>query len=119
MSHEVFEIIRNMDLSDIEVQMALQCAPFISGLKVSNLFIVHDEHLDYLIPLLNEMNITWKILSWQSGRLRVWPESYYLQFVSIIKIPNMCKTLMNGQNRKISNRQILEVNSRKYSRLVQ
>ena len=62
MSHEVFEIIRNMDLSDIEVQMALQCAPFISGLKVSNLFIVHDEHLDYLIPLLNEMNITWKIL---------------------------------------------------------
>ena len=62
MSHEVFEIIRNMDLSDIEVQMALQCAPFISGLKVSNLFIVHDEHLDYLISLLNEMNITWKIL---------------------------------------------------------
>ena len=27
-----------------------------------------------------------------------------LQFVSIIKIPNMCKRLMNGQNSKTSNR---------------
>lgn len=31
-------------------------------------------------------------------------EFYCLQFVSIIKIPNMCKRLMNGQNSKTSNR---------------
>ena len=29
---------------------------------------------------------------------------YCLPFVSIIKIPNMCMSLMNGQNSKISNR---------------
>ena len=45
-------------------------------------------------------NITWRILNSQNGRLRALLEFYCLQFVSIIKIPNMCKRLMNGQNSK-------------------
>ena len=49
-------------------------------------------------------NITWRILNSQNGRLRALQELYCLQFVSIIKIPNMCKRLMNGQNSKTSNR---------------
>lgn len=49
-------------------------------------------------------NITWRILNSQNGRLRALLEFYCLQFVSIIKIPNMCKSLMNGQNSKTSNR---------------
>ena len=47
-------------------------------------------------------NITWRILNSQNGRLRALLEFYCLQFVSIIKIPNMCKRLMNGQIRKTS-----------------
>lgn len=47
-------------------------------------------------------NITWRILNSQNGRLRALLEFYCLQFVSIIKIPNMCKRLMNGQNSKTS-----------------
>lgn len=47
-------------------------------------------------------NITWRILNSQNGRLRALLEFYYLQFVSIIKIPNMCKRLMNGQISKTS-----------------
>ena len=49
-------------------------------------------------------NITWGILNCQNARLRALPEFYCLPFVSIIKIPNMCMSLMNGQNSKISNR---------------
>ena len=47
-------------------------------------------------------NITCRILNSQNGRLRALLEFYCLLFVSIIKIPNMCKRLMNGQISKTS-----------------
>ena len=53
---------------------------------------------------LNTAGITWRILNCQNGRLKALLEFYCLQFVSIIKIPNMCKRLMTGQNSKTSNR---------------
>ena len=43
MSQEVFELVQGMDLKSIETQIALQCAPLISGLKVSNLLIISSE----------------------------------------------------------------------------
>ena len=43
MSQEVFELVQGMDLKAIETQIALQCAPLISGLKVSNLLIISAE----------------------------------------------------------------------------
>lgn len=43
MSQEVFELVQGMDLKSIETQIALQCAPLISGLKVSNLLIISCE----------------------------------------------------------------------------
>lgn len=43
MSQEVFELVQGMDLKSIETQIAFQCAPLISGLKVSNLLIISAE----------------------------------------------------------------------------
>ena len=45
MCNEVFQIVQTMDLSQVETKMALQCAPVITGIKISNLLIVssHDE----------------------------------------------------------------------------
>ncbi len=43
MCKEVFEIVKGMDRRNIEMQLCLQCAPTISGLKTSNLFIVPRE----------------------------------------------------------------------------
>ena len=40
MSQEIFELVKGMDFKKIETQLALQCAPLIMGLKVSNLFII-------------------------------------------------------------------------------
>ena len=40
MSREIFEIVQGMDLKNIETQLALQCAPLITGLKISNMLIV-------------------------------------------------------------------------------
>ena len=43
MSREIFEIVQGMDLKNIETQLALQCAPLITGLKISNMLIVSNE----------------------------------------------------------------------------
>lgn len=48
MSQEIFEIVKQMNLDNLEVQIALQCAPLISGLRFSNLFNVNNEQADYL-----------------------------------------------------------------------
>ncbi len=40
MSQEILEIMRGMDIRSIETQLALQCAPLITGLKISNLLII-------------------------------------------------------------------------------
>ena len=42
MCQEVFEIVQNMDKSHIETRIALQCAPLITGIKISNLLIVNE-----------------------------------------------------------------------------
>ena len=43
MSREIFEIVQGMDLKNIETQLALQCAPLITGLKISNMLIVSNK----------------------------------------------------------------------------
>lgn len=40
MSQDVFEMIKNMDSNSFEMQFVLQCSPFITGLKISNLFAI-------------------------------------------------------------------------------
>lgn len=47
MSQEILEIVKQLDFRNIEIQLALQCAPLITGIKVSNLLIISscDEEL--------------------------------------------------------------------------
>ncbi len=57
MSQDVFELVKQLDTTEVETQMALQCAPFIMGLRVSNLFVVHNEKLHELHSMLQESGI--------------------------------------------------------------
>lgn len=43
MCQEVFRIVQEMDKKHIETKLALQCAPLITGIKMSNLLIVSTE----------------------------------------------------------------------------
>lgn len=43
MSQETWEILCGMKADDVELQLALQCAPLITGLKVSNLLTISPE----------------------------------------------------------------------------
>lgn len=58
MSKEVFEILQQMDLHKIENQLALQCAPLIAGLKVSNLLIVPIHLEETVIRILKGTGIS-------------------------------------------------------------
>lgn len=40
MSSEMIEIVRMMDKEELNTQLALQCAPLLAGLKISNLLII-------------------------------------------------------------------------------
>lgn len=57
MSREVFEIVQGMDRHSIETQLALQCAPLIAGLKVSNLLIVSKQNEKLVREILRNSGI--------------------------------------------------------------
>ena len=40
MSKEVFQLVGEIDSEDLQTQLALQCAPILMGIKMSNLLIV-------------------------------------------------------------------------------
>lgn len=58
MSQEVFEIVSEMDMKAIETQLALYCAPLITGLKASNLLIIQNEQADDVRKLLEHTQIS-------------------------------------------------------------
>ena len=43
MCEEIFEIVKKLDLSKVEVRMALQCAPVILGIKNCNLLTISSD----------------------------------------------------------------------------
>ena len=53
MRQEVFEIVQKMDKDNIRTQMALQCAPLITGLKVANLLIIPSKNEKYVGAILD------------------------------------------------------------------
>ncbi|MGN0465983.1 MAG: DUF3793 family protein [Lachnospiraceae bacterium] len=62
MSQEVLEIVKKMDLKQIETQLALQCAPLIAGLKISNLLIISKENMSKVKYILKHTILSYFIL---------------------------------------------------------
>lgn len=62
MSQEVLEIVKGMDLKQIETQLALQCAPLIAGLKTSNLLIIPKENVPKVKRILKRTILSYFIL---------------------------------------------------------
>lgn len=57
MSTEAWEIVKEIGVEDIEIQLALQCAPLITGLKISNLFRIQKEQYKKLLDILQNSGI--------------------------------------------------------------
>lgn len=68
MCPEVFEIVKNMDISNVEVRLASQCAPVIMGIKVSNLLCIKIEDEVLVERILNGTRISFYCLGRQDKR---------------------------------------------------
>ena len=69
MSKEILSMVKNLNVKAVEIQLILQCAPFISGLKKSNLLLVNKEKLYKLKKLLDGSLISYSILYENSNKI--------------------------------------------------
>lgn len=58
MSREVFEIVEKMNKKDLKTQLALQCAPLLTGIKLSNLLTVKCSSVEDVENLFQDTEIT-------------------------------------------------------------
>lgn len=62
MKPAVFDMVRKMDINNIELQLALQCAPVIAGIKISNLLIIKTETLFLVLDILKSSHFCYFLL---------------------------------------------------------
>jgi len=62
MSFDIVDIIKEMDVHSIPLQLALQCAPVISGIKISNLLTIPVKNLKELSAVLKKTELSFRIL---------------------------------------------------------
>lgn len=62
MSQETWEIVKNKEVDGIELQLALQCAPLIAGLKISNLLNISKEDFQKMKEIVKNSHISWYVL---------------------------------------------------------
>lgn len=62
MSEEVIELVNEIDADNISVQLALQCAPLLADLKISNMFSVKTSMLAKVKSVIGTMPISCYLL---------------------------------------------------------
>ncbi len=66
MCQETFELIKAMGTNSIEMQLALQCAPLITGLKISNLLIIPEVNNKRFEEIIEKTDISvYRLLHYQ------------------------------------------------------
>jgi len=58
MRTNVLYMLKSMDKQDVGLQLALQCAPVITGIKVSNLFIIDKNMVEELYDIIDGTDIS-------------------------------------------------------------
>lgn len=62
MSQDFFQIIQDINPEDIEMKLALECAPLLSGLRSANLINISKKQFKRLRSILNNTDISYYIL---------------------------------------------------------
>lgn len=69
MSDETFGIMRGLDMRMLETQVALQCAPLLTGIKISNLLNVGADKKNEAAALFCGTAVSSRVLYEQEGRI--------------------------------------------------
>jgi hypothetical protein len=62
MSKETWEIVTSREIEEAELMLALQCAPLIAGLKISNLLNIPQSYFSVIKRMLAGSDISWYVL---------------------------------------------------------
>lgn len=68
MSLEVLEMLQKMGLHNVELQIALQCAPVLADLKLSNLLILPVKDIPKVKQILKNTDIDCELISVKAGK---------------------------------------------------
>lgn len=71
MSDETFSIMRKLDLGGAEIQAALQCAPVLAGLKISNLLQINAKQKEEVLRMFEGTQISCHVLYEKEKRTAV------------------------------------------------
>ena len=95
MCQEVFEVLKNMDLSNIETRLALQCAPVITGIKLSNLLTIYNKDEELLCEILKETQMQYYCLYRQEKKTTylLYRASELVVYLQEEKVQNVLKQM--------------------------
>lgn len=88
MSHKLLQMVKRMNLDQLEIQLALQCAPLIVGIKISNLLIVPIEDLERVKQLFEGTKISNYLLykGAKKAVILLYKEDLLLQYLNRSKV---------------------------------
>lgn len=69
MSSECIEIVKRMNREELMTQLALQCAPLLAGLKISNLLIVSSQNKNEVLSLFESIILSCDIVCETSEKI--------------------------------------------------
>ncbi|MDD2971746.1 MAG: DUF3793 family protein [Lachnospiraceae bacterium] len=68
MSKDILKVVQRMNLQDVELQLALQCASLIAGLKISNMLNLPASDISKVKQILKKSHITYEVLVIREGK---------------------------------------------------
>lgn len=69
MSRDVFELVCAMNRNSVEMQLVVQCAPLLAGLKISNLLIIAEENQEAFEGLMKDSDLSVYFLTRFNGKV--------------------------------------------------
>lgn len=88
MSAEMIRLIINMNQKELENQLALQCAPLLMGIKISNILIVDRENYNRVIKMFQRTGISCYLLCEAEQRITflLYQEEELMQYLKEKKV---------------------------------
>jgi hypothetical protein len=71
LSQETWEIVTNQNINRLEMQIAMQCAPLIAGLKISNLLNIRREDFATMQAIIRPGQLSWYLLLQSDEKITV------------------------------------------------
>ena len=98
MSGETWEILQNMEMEDVELQMALQCAPVITGIKISNLLSIQIQGYHRMIDIVKDSGLSVYTLGVAKDRVTIflYHEERLKHFLKQENVQALMRTLGYG-----------------------